>query len=307
MRLLFTGGGGAGNEAIFRLWHDRFDLHFADASLDAFCPSLPEERRHAIPFASDPDFVEALASLCTKLAIHLLVPAVDEELPHMPEVGAQLSGLRILVPDPQYVTTMLDKLTTVETLRAKKIDVPRTVTIDRIDEVGFPCFAKPRYGRGSRGIQILADAGAAQAYQKLSGLSANQIVVQELLQGQEYTIMMAADANANLHAVMPVRVDAKRGITLRAETDANTKVIEACAAIHRAYPARGCYNIQLFVTGNDRTLPFEINPRISTTFCLGVAAGIDPVEIFFNQASPKHLLSFRSGVKLQRFWYNHIC
>lgn len=304
--LLFTGGGGAGNEALERLWRDRYELHFADADPAAFSPSLPKQRCHVLPFASEPSFVGSLAGTCERISADMLIPGVDEELPLLGALAERLPRLRILAPDPNYVLTMLDKMSAMAKLIGSGIDAPRTVTLDRIHEIGFPCFAKPRRGRGSRGIAVLRDAAAASAYGLLSGLPADQTVAQELLHGQEYTVMMAADSRNRLRAVVPVRVESKRGITLRAETEAHTIVIEACKAIHLAQPTVGCYNIQLILTPEGRVRPFEINPRISTTFCLGVASGVDPVALFFEDGAPEGLLPFRPGVRLRRHWHNEI-
>ena len=128
------------------------------------------------------------------------------------------------------------------------------------------------------------------AYIRLSEISAQDIVVQDLLVGQEYTVMMAADASANLHAVVPVQVDVKRGVTIRAKTNFEPSVIAMCRKIHRAIPARGCYNIQLMFTPAGEVMPFEINPRISTTFCLGVASGI--TCRYFHDLEPLLTFSF---------------
>ena len=43
MRLLFTGGGGAGNEAIFRFLGDQYELYFADAVLEQIAPLSYQE------------------------------------------------------------------------------------------------------------------------------------------------------------------------------------------------------------------------------------------------------------------------
>ena len=131
------------------------------------------------------------------------------------------------------------------------------------------------------------------------------MLVQEKLGGIEYTVQMVADASAQLHAVVPVRVALKRGITLSAQTDAEPGVIAACRAIHDALPAAGCYNIQLMLTPEERSLPFEINPRVSTTFCLTVAAGVDPISIFLGAMPPVSPVPYAVGVKLQRHWTNH--
>ena len=53
------------------------------------------------------------------------------------------------------------------------------------------------------------------------------IVLQEIIEGQEYTIMMVADNRSRLMAIVPVKVNIKRGITLRAITDDNPIVISA--------------------------------------------------------------------------------
>lgn len=305
-RLLFTGGGGAGNEAIFRLWKDRYDLHFADADPEAINPAIPAERRHAIPLAADPDFVTGISGLCSDLAIDLLIPGVDEELPLMPQTKDTLQSTDILVPDATFVAQSMDKLETATALSAHGLPAPATTTMSEANDIEFPCFAKPRQGRGSRGIKVLANREEAAAYQALSGLSGDQILLQDLLEGREFTVMMSADRRSNLHAVLPVEISDKRGITIRAATSGNQIVIDGCRAIHDAFRPKGCYNIQLMLDRDNHVMPFEINPRISTTFCLGIAAGADPVEIFGLETPPDQLTSFQQDLSLHRHWTNVI-
>ncbi len=132
------------------------------------------------------------------------------------------------------------------------------------------------------------------------------MLMQEKLKGTEYTVQMIADAHGRLCAVVPVRVGMKRGITLRAETEAEPRVTEACCAVHQAISAKGCYNIQLMLTPEGDIFPFEINPRVSTTLCLVVASGVDPIAIFFDKDHPKELRQFSNGIKLSRHWKNII-
>ena len=306
MKILFTGGGGAGNAGIFHLWNDKYDLHFADADPEAISPLFPQRCRHKIPFAEDISFLPEIASLCSDLNIDILVPGVDEELSQMGLLENRVAGLKILVPDPDFVDVMLDKLKTAQKLEEKGVGGPKTLSAAESGKISFPCFVKPRRGRGSRGAMVLNSEQDLIAYIRLSEISAQDIVVQDLLVGQEYTVMMAADASANLHAVVPVQVDVKRGVTIRAKTNFEPSVIAMCRKIHRAIPARGCYNIQLMFTPAGEVMPFEINPRISTTFCLGVASGINPVAIFLHDLEPpSDILPFANGVTLKRTWQNH--
>lgn len=305
-RILFTGGGGAGNEAIYRLWKDKYDLHFADADPDAIDPAIPAQRRHAIPLATASDFVPGLSELCDKLDVDVLVPGVDEELPLMPEMSETLKRADILVPPASFVSLAMDKLETAKAIEAHGLPAPQTTTMADMKSAVFPCFAKPRCGRGSRGIRILANREEAEAYFVLSGLPGDQILLQDLLTGREFTVMMAADRHANLHAVIPVEIEIKRGVTIRATTNPDQSVIDGCRAIHDAFRPQGCYNIQLMLDEENRVMPFEINPRISTTFCLGIAAGADPIEIFNLESSPERPAYFQHGLSLHRHWTNVI-
>lgn len=305
IKVLFTGGGGAGNEALWRLLGDRYILHFGDADSGTIDPSIPEDRRHELPWASDVDFVKKMADLCRFLDIDLLVPSVDEELLALARNANELAPTRLMLPHADYVETMLDKLQMIRSLSQKEIPVPCSRTlVDDLKDIHFPCISKPRSGRGSRDVRVLNSIADAMSLKSNLGDAAEKMLVQDKIEGVEYTVQMVADDVGQLRAIIPVRVGIKRGITLRAETEAEPQVITACRAIHYAIPTAGCYNIQLMLTTEGKILPFEINPRISTTFCLVVAAGIDPIGIFLLQDRNDTILPFFSGIELRRHWTN---
>lgn len=270
-RLLVTGGGGAGAPLLWRFWGQIYEVYFADCDPLACPPEIPFQRFHQIPRAGEPHFPEALAELCRKLEIDLLIPAVDEELPIMPLLRRE--GIDVLLPDEWYVHIMLDKLASMRELEKRGIPVPRTV------------IAKPRQGRGSRDVYV----------------------EQERLGGQEYTVQMVADRNGNLRAIVPVRVDVKRGVTIRGTSTPQFGVMVACGAIHEALPFVGCVNVQGILTEERGFIPFEINPRISTTTGLALAGGIDPVAIWF-APTPPVLTKWElfQPVSLHRTWQNTI-
>ena len=110
---------------------------------------------------------------------------------------------------------------------------------------------------------------------------------------------------------VPVLVERKRGITLRAATLHDQGVIESCRAIHAADPVPGCYSIQLIKAADGSAKPFEINPRVSTTACLGLAAGVDFIGIFLGlPGATDHLrqglVDFKDRLGLKRSWHNEI-
>ncbi|WP_417277135.1 ATP-grasp domain-containing protein [Castellaniella sp.] len=306
IKVLFTGGGGAGNEALYRLLGDKYSLHFGDADISTIDPIIPAGRRHTLPWASDSDFVERMAEICRQLDIDVLVPGVDEELLTLAQNEAIFWPTKILLPSEAYIETMLDKLRMVHVLLEKNIPVPLSHSLaEDFSDIEFPCISKPRSGRGSREVSILNTAEDARGHKIKFGASAGRMLIQEKVEGIEYTVQMVSDSLGTLRAIVPVKVDIKRGITIRAETEAEPLVIAACKAVHEAVPARGCYNIQLIKTPEGDVLPFEINPRVSTTLCLVVAAGIDPIAVFFMTAQSDGLIPFTPGIRLRRHWTNY--
>lgn len=302
---MFTGGGGAGSEALHRLLRGRYEPHFADADRRARPHGVPSEAWHQVPLPSSPDFLPELIRLCAGLGVDALIPGVDEELLAIARSRDSVAP-DVVLPPLTFVETHLDKLQSNATLERLGVAVPETESMPERRRVRPPCIVKPRRGRGSRDVAVVRTAEELRAHVLLTRRPDEEFIVQERLVGQEYTVTMVADRVARLRAIVPVKVGLKRGITLRAETDNDPAVMAACAAIHAAQPVSGCFNIQLVKTASGAIMPFEINPRISTTMCLAVAAGIDFVALYLDAAvaPPAGLAAFERGMALRRSWHN---
>lgn len=258
--LLFTGGGGAGMQAIWHLWKGTYDLYFADADPSAIHPDIPRERTISAPPGG------GLPDKPLHKRVDLIVPTIDEELPRFAPLG------NALVPDEAFVRMCLNKVTCMDRLRAAGYNVPKTFR------------RKPAVGRGSRGQELF----------------------QEEVYGQEYTVTVSATRAGELAGVVPIRVYAKRGVTLRAsginDLSDDQIIVETCTQLHGDFWTRGVYNVQGIVQ-DGRFVIFEINPRISTTFPLVIAIGLDPVAQFLADAPIPWTPTFKY---LQRYWHNVI-
>ncbi len=304
-RLLFTGGGGSASQSLQAQWGQRYDLWFADANPHAFPPSIPKNRRVAVPFARDAAFADTILAICQKHDIDLIVPCVDEELLILAKKNDVPDWPRIMVPGAEFVSLMLDKLACAESLVAAGLDAPKTLPLARAKEIDFPLIAKPRSGRGSRGVMRLTHEEQVNAYLTLQGGAAKDYIAQELAPGLEYTVFVAADGGKIPRAVIPVLAYEKRGVTLRARTDANAAIIAYAQAFQAHFRASGCYNIQCMLTPDGRVLPFEVNPRVSTTFVLAIATGFDPIPMALGQMGDTMFVPSRH-LTLQRSWHTHI-
>jgi carbamoyl-phosphate synthase large subunit len=226
----------------------------------------------------------------------VLVPGVDEEL--LPIARARESfSCKVLLPSVEFIETHTDKLASMRWLAEAGIPRPFTVAGPFIPAAPFPCIVKPRRGRGSRDVHRCDTVEELRARLALR----EGLIVQEYLHGQEYTVTCVADQAKRLRAVVPVKVGLKRGVTLRGETDHDEAVIALCVAIHKADPFSGIVNIQCIKAEDGTVKPFEINPRISTTTCLAMAAGVDVIGLALEDG----LAPFRK-VSMKRSWHTEM-
>lgn len=304
--IMFTGGGGAGNEAIFRLLSYRYELYFVDSDISNIDPTIPLNNKRQIPPANDKNFLKVLKNICSDLEVDLLIPGVDEELLLIADSKDGWGKTQIMLPQASYVKVMLDKLKMIRALEENHILAPKTESLNHdIQNFDFPCIIKPREGRGSRGVFSVNNKEEVESFQRKIGNSIESYVLQSKYFGDEYTVQMIADSHGELICSVPVKLSLKKGITIKAKVNNNALVVEACKLIHEKIPCCGTYNIQLILTDDGLVYPFEINPRISTTFCLVLASGVDPIDIFFNGRINLSSISFKNGISLSRHWYNH--
>ena len=66
----------------------------------------------------------------------------------------------------------------------------------------------------------------------------------------------------------------------------------------------GIFNVQLIENQNGELYIFEVNPRISTTACLAVHLGCDPIKNYFDNSDNTRITL--PEVKLTRTWHNSV-
>jgi carbamoyl-phosphate synthase large subunit len=132
-------------------------------------------------------------------------------------------------------------------------------------------FIKPRVGRGSVGAFLIRNR---QELDFFVGY-VNTPVIQEFLQGPEFTIDVLCDEDGRALSIVPrERILIRAGVSDRGRT-VRIPALEALAArVVEAIPFVGPVNIQCRMRG-DTPVVFEINPRFSGGIALTIAAGAD--------------------------------
>ena len=153
-------------------------------------------------------------------------------------------------------------------------------------------------------MAIVGSPDEIKGYLMFNKANPDNIILQELGHGQEYTVFVSANKLGELNAIIPVKVVQKKGVTVVAEACDNTYVIKYVKDFHARYQASGVYNLQCMVAENGRVIPFEINPRVSTTFCLALYAGFDP---FYHYELPANeVYEIKKPCFLRRFTHNEM-
>ncbi len=261
---------------------------------------------HEVPAAIDPEYVSAMLDICRAERVDILLPIVDPELLVLAEHKDLFAarGVQIVVSDPETVRTCNDKFATYQFFLHHDIPTPRTWLPNEISKIGkmpYPLFVKPRDGVSSINAFRVNSAQELQAAIN----SVPNLIVQEYVEGIEFTTDVLADLGGHVFAVVPrERIQSRAGISYKGRTSHDERLFRWGKKIAELLEIRGPANLQCMVSG-DRMCYLEINPRFSGSLPLTIAAGVNTplwaIKMCTGATPPAQLLPFKELV-MTRYW-----
>src|SRR5262249_23497526 len=123
--------------------------------VNALSPAVyAADRSYEVPLATDPGYLDAVAAVCQREHVGLVVPTIDDELTIFAEAVERFAAMGGPVGGAPPETTSLcdDKFATCQALASRGIASAESYLPDALpaDPV-FPLFIKPRVGRGGVG------------------------------------------------------------------------------------------------------------------------------------------------------------
>ena len=248
------------------------DIHFEMFGAS----SLPDHGRfvyknyiEGIPFVDSDDFISSINDVCEKYSIDFIVPAHDSVVLKLAQNAENLKAKVITSP-----------LETCEIARSKKktYDILKdTVLCPKVyniydKEINYPVFIKPDVGQGSKG------AKKVENYEQLKFEYANNndIVISELLTGEEYTIdCFTNSAGLLLFARGRKRARINNGISVNSYPVENEKFKTIAKKINSKIKFQGMWFFQLKENSNGELALLEIAPRIAGTMGMYRALGVN--------------------------------
>ncbi len=247
---------------------------------------------------------------CRREEIGLVVPLIDAELSAYARVREQFRrlGISISVSSLETVEFTADKAATHDWLVAASFPVPLQTRVAAGQRVpadldrSLPLVAKPRIGSSSIGVRFLREPGDIEGF-----VAVGDTVVEELLEGDEYTVNVYIDrAGRAVYAVPHRRTAVRGGEVSKAVTSNRQDIIQLASSIVEHLPAAyGPINVQIFACKSGELKVTEINPRFSGGYPLAERAGARFPEWLIDEARGESLARVRpdcqDGVSMLRF------
>ncbi|MCW3126990.1 MAG: ATP-grasp protein [Bacteroidetes bacterium] len=334
LRVLMTGAGAPGGPGIIKCLQadDSIALYVCDASDTASGRFLNKEF-FTCPSASDPGFIEFMLGKCQVLGIEVLFPLVTRELFLFAEHKSAFEkiGTRVVVSDFEALNIANDKSALHKHIAAHSILTPdfRIVqTFDQLDraftDLGYPdrkiCI-KPSISNGSRGVRIV-DPNADgydllfnhkpnslyitkdDLFRILSSRAFPELLVAEVLPGEEYTIDTLVNQGQTRLIAPRIRTRMSGGISVAGEFIENQEIIDYVSQIAATMPLHGPIGYQVKRAVDGRFKILEINPRIQGTSVALTGAGVNlPLLAVLQEAGRDITIpAIKWGTKFVRFY-----
>lgn len=257
------------------------------------------DQAYRVPLSTAPDYLDTILEICLGEGVRLVVPTIDDELVPFgrDEARFRAHGIRVAVSPLQTSELCEDKYATCRYLRSRGIAAAESWRPGEVPAAPqFPLFIKPRRGRGSVGAFAVRSARELDFFVDY----VPDAVVQEFLNGPEYTIDMLCDFTGEPLSIVPRLRDVIRaGVTDRGRTVNDPVLIEVARRCAATLQFAGAVNIQCRVV-DGRPVIFEINPRFSGGIPLTIQAGADLPRMLVDLAAglrvPSSIGRFRTDV-----------
>ena len=234
------------------------------------------ELTHAV---DQPGYLDQLMKIVHHQDIKLVVPLTDLDLDLLSDNCGlfEQHGAQVMIASPRVVEMCRDKFKTAQLVVDAGLEPICTFTVEQfLTHPFYPCFVKPVEGSAAFGASTIHDARELRVH--LATYGSSEMMVQEYVPGQEFTIDVYRSRAGELHAVVPrQRLQVRSGEVQKAVTVHDDAIMAATAKL--AGQLNGMWGV-FCCQGRrlDAESPiqfFEINPRFGGGSPLAIEAGAD--------------------------------
>tara|TARA_B100000787_G_C16149603_1_gene275945 strand:- start:138 stop:1163 length:1026 start_codon:yes stop_codon:yes gene_type:complete len=306
INILMTGAGAPGGPGIIKCLKEipNSKLIVGDAD-DMASGKFLNDSFVLLPKAKDDNFIHKVLSICKEMEIDLIFPLVTMELFKFSKNRDifERNNIKIIVSDFANLSIANNKSALYKHLAKKEVATPMFRVVKNYEEfykakeevksVTSSYCLKPSISNGSRGVRLVDDE--INEYDLLFNEKPNslyitdekintilkensfpELLIAEILPGNEYTIDTIVDNNGNPILILPrLRTKTNGGISVAGKFEKHIKIIDYCDKIIRSLKLLGPIGIQVKEDKFGEFKILEINPRIQGTSVAALGVGIN--------------------------------
>ena len=272
----------------------------AGNSIDGVPAFQEADKTVVTPMVYDENYIPFLLNYCKENQVDAILSVYDVDIPvlahHREAFGA--IGTKLVIADEEFVRICNDKWRSYLYLTEHGFKTPKTYTsLQSVKnalsegELHFPLIVKPRFGNGSIGLSVaydekeldalfyLTEKSIYRSWLKYESAQSDEIVVvQEMLQGDEYGLDIVNDLRGNYRNTI-----VKRKIAMRSgETDSavvvdNAEAKELGKKLAKITKHVGNLDCDVFIV-NDEIYILEMNARFGGGYPFSHIAGANVPE-----------------------------
>lgn len=289
MNILVTGVGGDIGQSVVRCLRDSFPkavIMGCDSEQYAAGMAMVDLFKH-VPQVKDGRFESAYMLALSRIAdtghVRYILPTTEPEIALLGR--NRDSGLPgVLINNQFALDTFFDKYETVLHLQRTGIPYPATYTADQFDgQLEYPVLLKARKSWGGRGVTMISNQDELAYHRNRM----EDAIVQEILgdADHEYTVGVFSDGG-KVYSICFRRYLGYGSLSKFVELVNCPETHEIAVAVARSCDLHGSMNIQFRLTGRG-FVPFEVNPRISSTVFFRHRFGFRDVEWWISASTGK--------------------
>lgn len=237
---------------------------------------------------TDPNYWEFIYNLIRGYNITHVFPTYSTEIIEWSQRKSYIKNnfnCIVFVNDLDVVNIADNKLETYKWCCENNINIPI-----KKDIINRPIIIKPIKGCGSNNIEILRNTNNNHT---IKNFSIDEFIIQEFIDGLEYTIDVIADPEGNIINVIPKeRLLIKNGQSFKSVTRNDEELIDFARRCSILLGNKSIINIQVIRDKTGKIYLIEINPRFPTTINLSIESGVNiPVMMIENDFKPKTFIN----------------
>jgi len=299
IRILVTGAGGDIGFNIIKCLKDAdYNLFILGCDIDPYAMgrTMVKKFLKAPKALNEEKYLDFIKNTIKKYRIEYIYPSTEIEIEFFHRNREYFDKTAVFINNPFIIDTFLDKYKTINFLKNNGLSYPTTFLIeDYNNQLDFPLLIKHRRSWGGKGLLIIRDSKEFEFYRK----RITDAIVQEYIgtDDEEYTAGVFSNGK-NIYSICFRRQLGYGSLTKFAQLVHENEIEHLVEKIARICHLEGSINIQFRKTKKG-VIPFEINPRISSTVYFRHYFGFQDVKWWLDMKENKPIdyrLKYKKGI-----------